>query len=198
MAVRHLRTYSHQMARIGSTLMARVAGTQDATKPTSVTENMTTAKFNGSVALKPSARKKPRGRMTSTANTAPMALPTLTRTPVSRNTKRMIFKLGAPMAMRIPNSRVRAVTSDATTPNNPTIASTSARSPIDPINIAPILLGHRAISRWLLMVSVLTAIDESAFSNAVRKDAITASGDDLVRTTSFMVDLVPGSGRYST
>ena len=73
-------------------------------------------------------------RPNNAAAASPTAVPTAMTGAALPTTRRNTWRLVAPSAMRTPNSRVRCWTEYASTPNTPTIASTSASRANVPIS----------------------------------------------------------------
>ena len=98
-------SYSWRSAIIGSTLMARRAGMQQAATATSVSETATAAKVSGSVGLTPNRRLLMK-RVSASEVPRPMATPArVSFNPWETTSRRMPFG-AAPRAMRMPISRV--------------------------------------------------------------------------------------------
>src|ERR1022692_636995 len=118
-------TYSWRSATAGSTRLARQAGAAQAAKATTASTSGAARNVTGSAGFTPysSAASK---WVSAAAPANPMAMPvSAIRRPLPA-TIRSTSAERAPSAMRMPNSRVRRLTENASTPKIPTAASASA------------------------------------------------------------------------
>src|SRR6185503_14250410 len=118
---------SYRSASIGSTFVARRAGTKLAARATPVSNTETATKVSGSVALTPN-NNVDITRVTAIAPATPTATPISASVSAFPTTLLNTSPGRAPNAILMPISRVRWVTRYDVTPYSPTAAKTSART----------------------------------------------------------------------
>src|ERR1700679_2846960 len=122
------RNYSYFSATIGSTRIARRAGTQHAASVTTRTRIETPANVSGSVALT-SNNRLDMNRVSASDAATPIAMPTTANLSAWAKTSRITCPRSAPSAMRIPISCVRCATLYEITPYIPTSANSTPMAP---------------------------------------------------------------------
>src|SRR2546421_4538650 len=120
--------YSWRRATMGSTRMARRAGTYAAASVTSASRIATAANVSGSVG-RTSKSSDLRNRPSASAPAIPGANPSNTNFADSERISCRISPRAAPSATRIPTSRVRLETEQEITPTIPAAARISASAP---------------------------------------------------------------------
>src|SRR5262245_13834414 len=126
---------SARSAVIGSTAVARRAGTNAATTATATSSTADTTIVAGSAGSTPNSRPF-RNRDSGIAAAPPTARPMSAMAAPSPRIIRRISTRWAPSATRMPSSFVRWLTEKASTPATPTVAMTSASAANSPMSVA--------------------------------------------------------------
>src|ERR1700722_2793228 len=117
--------HSERNASVTSTRAARAAGSTDAITATAISTNAETNTGNAPGILTSRKYLLPK-RATTNPNAAPASTPAAAITVPSAITPLSSCRGSDPRARRMPNSRVRALTENASTPATPTTAITNA------------------------------------------------------------------------
>src|SRR5262249_16486152 len=133
-SVHHAEPHSTRRAVIGSTLVARRAGTQHASNATKISSSAIPTNVSGSVALTPCNILFSK-RVTVTAAAAPTVTPSSVSPTPCPMTRRKTSRLCPPSASRTPISCVRCVTAYESAPYSPIAAITNPMTANTPYNV---------------------------------------------------------------
>src|SRR5262249_3923049 len=127
--------YSCRSTTIGSTVLARRAGSQAATAATASITNAPVERMRGSAGATPASRPCT-SRVKAIADASPIAAPMSARRSPSPTTSMITRRASAPSATRTPISRIRVDTEYDSTPYTPIAASSSAAAANAPASVA--------------------------------------------------------------